>query len=602
MPGARLLEEDWKYPYHLDMKLNVLPRTVEQSKYDHIFGPYKYDPEHAKGPTYSLANRIPKQESGTKSTSKRRKVVSRASRLYESRQADHSCKDCDFEVGHKVDIFAPLKCRILIPNRRRFAVVRKRLEVSEPVSYAQTQTTWLPNQQDMKDTDIDVKSWIFTPTHERSLNGNLNLTHNMVDSKGKFKTFIHVLVVQRNQFEIYAERWGSSHVIIELPEYLPDHIPGVTAKIGKVGYARRFIQLFAEELELETIFMLDDNIPCLYDIDVDGNFCLKQEGNELKRKNIPLFIALKHIESQFEGMKDPPKSNFKPHQEAQYKSKLEGYSGPSSKYGVIGVLRNSKFSSGVLNPFKNTHVCGLTFLNISALEDQGIKYQAWPAWEDLTLNNDCDNKQLLVVKYNRFLCYKRNIRSWLPDVFIWDDQTTLSRTENPNAQPTERSVELLLKYIRSSAAPQYCRMWPERAIEHCHDMKSLRVTIQQSKAYKHHIVFFYPTESLQIVQEYFNNTTGLDHFDRHILVFPIAACRQFELCSVSEIQSAIVESNFICDYDESQTPDSLFTQLSDLEHNAPIPQFEVITSHNTNDFKVQMLLVYIEGKGKKDLE
>ncbi len=604
---------DWKYPFHLDMKLNVLRTKVTQSKYDHIYGPYEYDPTHMKGPTYSLTNRVLKQESKTKIPTEKR-MIPRVERLYESKQANHGgCKDCDHNIAYKTETFEALNCKILIPNRRRFALVRKRLQISEPDSYPQTQTTSLQNQQEMKDSDLDLRSWIFTPTHGRSLSGNLNLTHNMVDNKpGNFKSFIHVLVVQKNQFEAYAKRWSSSHVIIELPEYLPEYMSDVTAKIGKVGYARRFIQLIAEKFELDTIFMLDDNIPCLYDIEVDENSHLKLEGKEVKRKNVPLYNVLIHIESQFDGSKNPPKPHFQPHQDATYKSKLEGYTGPSKKYGVIGVLRNSKYSSSVCHPFGNTHVCGLTFLNIKALKEHEIQFQAWPAWEDLTLNNDCDQAGLFVVKYNRFVCFKRNIPSWLPEVFIWDDQTILSTTENTNAKPTERSVDLLLKYIQSSAAPKYCRVWPEKATENCQDMKSLRVAIQQSKAYKHHIVFFYPTHSLTTVQDYFTHTPGLHWFDRHIMVFPIAACRQLQIYTVAAIQSEIVHKNFsggTDEEDESQSPASLYSEMDDMEDNTNAnssaresspssPKFEVVTSHNINDFKVPMLLVYVEGKGR----
>ncbi len=569
------------------MKLGVLPTNAKPGKYDRIFGPYEYDPRHENGPTCSIANRAPSQKSKTEKKLKKKKIIPKVSRPYQSRNADHWCKDCLPNVGNQTMRFEPLNCRILIPHRRRFALVRRRLQMCEPDYCTDSIVPTLQNQQDMRDGDVDLKSWIFTPTHGRSLNGNLNLTHNMVDDKtGKFKSFIHVLVVQKSQFEAYAERWGSSHVIVELPEYLQEHIPDVTAEVGKVGYARRFIQLLAEKFELDTIFMVDDNIPHLYDIEtttVNGKSIIKMDGNEVKRKNAPLYRVLKHIESQFDGSKNPPTKNFQPHTgvDAENQLKLEGFTGPSEKYGVIGILKNSKFSSRVCNPFNNAHVCGLTFLNIHALREHEIKFQAWPVWEDLTLNNDCDRNGLFVAKYNRFVCFKRNIPSWLPEVYIWNDQTFLKETDCKSAKPAERSAEILLHYIQSWAAPQYCRLWSEKGLENVPDMKSLRDMIQHTKAFKHHIVFFYPTTTLKIVEDYLTRIPGLGYFNRHIMVFPIAACWEFQLHTVSTIQSTIVNSYFTG------------------ENGAP--RFEVVTSHNINHYKVEMLLVYVEGKGKGNI-
>ncbi len=582
------LEKYWRYPYHRELKTEVLKTQLGPGKYDRIFGPYKYSPlprPDNQGPVRSLVNRKHGQQSLVGSSkSETRRITTKG---FESKRAQHTCKDCDFEVEHKMVNFRPLECKILIPNRPCYAIVRRILQnVGKKAG---------PRLALDEQTVTDLKTWIFTPTHGRSLLGNLNLIHNMVDEETKqFKSFVHVLVVQRSQFKEYAQRWKSSHVIIQLPDSMPGI--GIPADIGRIGYARRFIQLLAEKIGMETVFMMDDNIPYLYDVKtnmIHGEPQIEVKDKKLQRRNVPLYTILKHIESQFNGSKEPPlpKDQFKPNAEAkqQNKDRLEGYTGPSHKYGVIGILRNGRYTNRVCNPFKNTHIVGLSFLNIKALQEHNIRYEPWPVWEDLTLNNDCDQSGLFVVKYNRFLFIKRHIPSWLPDVYKWDDKTDLEERKDGKAD-ADRSLEILLSYVQSWAPPQYCRSWPDRADRGFPDMKALETKIQkkmeesikihQSTIHKHHVVFFYPTYNLDLVPKYLTETPGLGHFTHHVMIFPIEACLKLQLTTVENFKTKIIDKNFIGQDGVSQ------------------PLFEVVTSHNPKEFNIKMVLVYVEGRGK----
>ncbi len=582
------LEKYWRHPYHLHMKTKMLQTVVGESKYDRIFGPYTYHPKPRQkdymGPIRSLIHNQnkPIQNNKEKSRGEIRKLTTKG---FHSNTADHSCTDCADDVGHKKFKLKAPKCKIFVPDKDCFIPVHNIFKAAQKGKQS--------NLLQDKNKLTDLKSWIFTPTHERCLLGNINFTHNMVDEETKYpKSFIHVLVVQRTQFKEYVKCWGSSHVIIQLPDSMPGI--GIPAEIGRVGYARRFIQLFAEKLGLKTVFLVDDNIPYLYDIKTTkihgGETTVEVKDGEIQRKNVPLYTVLKHIESQFNGTNNSPVQLFEPHKDAKQenKNKLEGYTGPSSKYGIIGILRKGRFTSEVCHPFRNTHVFGISFLNIEALKEHGIKYEPWPVWEDLTLNNDCDQSGLFVVKYNRFLFMKRHIPSGLPDVYVWNEETDLQKEQDVKNN-ADRSVEILINHIQSWAPPKSCRECPDGENSAFPEMKSMHQKIAQkikeseiheSVLHRHHIVFFYPGENLQLVSNYLKQTTGLGHFSRLIMVFPIEACHKFKLTTVRDFKTKIVDGNFTNEDGNTE------------------PLFQVFTSHNPYNFKVKMVLVYVEGKGE----
>ncbi len=558
------------------MKSRVLKtENLHLSKYDHLFGHYK----HGQVPTKCLHSIVRRHEK------KARTRIPIPKEKYRSRM-DCNCKDCAFEIGKSpYGTFKPFvedetTCRISVPRIRHYALVRRKLRVHG--KHAKSSA-----YQNVDDLLTDLDSWIFTPTHQRSRSGNLNFTHSMVNGNDKFRSYIHILVVRRSQFEEYAECWGPSHVIMELPDNIP-HIDE-TAEIGKIGYARLFIQLVAEKFGLETIFMIDDNVPCLYEIktkQVNGKWTIEMENDRVRRENVPLYRVLRHMEAQFDGSGKLPRpyGKFSPHPDISDKNSLEAYTGPTKHYGVMGILRNSRFSCKVKVPFKNTHVSGIIFVNIKALQEKGIRYKPWPAWEDLTLNNDCDQNNLYVVKWNRYSFVKRAISDWLPKVFVWDEATKLADRPIPESDPAERSVDILLNYIQSWAAPLLTKLWPEEADEEVPDMRKLREKVSQLSKYKHHIVFFYPKTNLELVSEYFSQSEGLENKTHHIMVFPTKACRKFQLQTVSQFRSAIIDQHFT-GADGSTEPD-----------------FEVVTSHNIEKFEVQMVLIYVYGRGNFNLQ
>ena len=183
---------EWQCPYHKDMKCPSLKTgKLGKSKYDRVFGPYSYDKE----PERNLASRKVK---GKTSPAKSTEILAERGdqNQFMSYDASHVCPNCSVTVRHKITRINILNTntRVLVPGGARYEEVRRKLK-------GQGET---PRKKQTQHSTTDLKSWIFTPTHDRILKGSLNLTHNMVDPDSKediFKSYVHVLVVRSGEFE-----------------------------------------------------------------------------------------------------------------------------------------------------------------------------------------------------------------------------------------------------------------------------------------------------------------------------------------------------------------------------------------------------------------
>ena len=575
------LYEEWLFPYHKNMRTKSLPKTTAEGKYCRIFGRYEF----GKKP---VRNVFQEQEPAGRKVPKKqpREPASR----YKSYTAAHNtCADCSISVGNQiipVNIVGT-ESRLLIPNRARFDIVRQKLKCLQLSTLeVNTLVEMLPEERftEPEYSSDRLKSWIFTPTHGRAMSGNLNLTHNMVfqkSGKEKFAQYVHVLVVRRGQFEEYCRIWGSSHVILELPDMVPiwyqKHQENCTAEAGKIGYARKFIQAFAEQYSLNTIFMLDDNMPYFYEIvtykGLDGKEHIERDAeNRVKQERVPLYKVLKHVELLHDTDAQAPKKEFEAHKE--YTGTSRGaYTGPPNNYGVIGIRKHDKYNTTrVVNPFKNTHVYSLCMLNIKVLEEKGIRYQPWQAWEDLHLNNECDDKGLYVVKYNRFKVFKRNLSTWQREGFQWSNDVELKEGN----MMTDEEGDILFRWIRRFARPGRCeKSWPADS-NIPSEMSNLVDRIMQLCRAKDHIVAVHP----KLLRTYLEDTRGLMDFVKHVLVLPLNVCIESGLKTVRSFRKELVEKHF------------------KGTEKGGIVRFKVVTSHNVQEFRLSMILVYVEGKSK----
>ena len=234
----------WKYPFWRDMQDGPsLPRKLsERGKV-----PFEY-------------NRYPSGYTNPQSNSEQTRMIPVGARILKSSKylahtARHSlgrcqeCKDLQYTTSVISQYMVGDKCiDISVPDHKYFEELRDRMQpqssVIPPVNISNREK---------------LHSWVFTPVARGSCrNGNLNLRHTIVDT---FKQppaavpFIHVLVVDEDEFEEYRQQWRSTHAIVKMP--------------GGHSGARKLIQEMALCLDLDKIFVIDDNIPYVYTVSID---------------------------------------------------------------------------------------------------------------------------------------------------------------------------------------------------------------------------------------------------------------------------------------------------------------------------------------------
>ncbi|CAH1775368.1 unnamed protein product [Owenia fusiformis] len=415
----------WLYPPRRMFKKGILKAKINcQSKYDPIYGQYK----HGKEPTNRFLPKYTRKETNKKSKKKGKET--NGENPYRPMTRVHTCPTCMIEGlnSHEVEITIQGQCTsISIPNSRYYqARVMKTLNKKSS-----------PEIPMDPPTGNELQSWIFTPTYGRATTGSVNFCGTM-RLKDKYRTsceFIHVLVVKQEEYEEYCLNWRTTHAILKLPNNIED----TDVHKGGVGYSRRFIQHFAEEFHLDTIFMIDDNLAAFKEVKEQEGF-LERNNGTLKTENIPLYGVLKHLEKiGSENTLGKSTENI-----------ISSYSGPLSKYGIVGMIKLRKGSLRVKKPFKQTHVHSLVFVNIKALKAKGVKYRPWPVFEDLNMNNDADKAGLNVVKFSRFFMVKRNLKSWISEMCTYNLEDFKTDNRLPMAQGWD---DKLVRWLRCNSRP-----------------------------------------------------------------------------------------------------------------------------------------------------
>ncbi|KAJ7381036.1 hypothetical protein OS493_004632 [Desmophyllum pertusum] len=181
---------------------------------------------------------------------------------------------------------------------------------------------------------------------------------------------------------------------------------------GGVGYTRLFIQKMAFSLNLEYVFVIDDNVAVMYeavfntgDTTATEGRVLRHENGVMKMQRCSFLKPLTHLQKIAEGKDIPPidESKYEPHPlKDAFESQefpLYNYTGPAklfgdkkhNSYGVLGLLRSVPIA---VNPFSKTQVYAAILLNVKSTVKKGVFYRPWPCWEDLRFNDDCDKAGL----------------------------------------------------------------------------------------------------------------------------------------------------------------------------------------------------------------
>ena len=407
----RETKDKWEYPYwNFMITSNPLDKTIGKSKYDRKFESYKYG-ESPRLKSQHSQDQVPKSKNKAKQNIKERKI-DMSDEPVACCYNEHSCSDCKPEAwvvtanSEMNGIKEPVK--ICIPALERFKPLLNKLNVG---SLEKKFKSLKVNEESRPCLD----SWIFNPTYRRATKATINYHHTMSGAN-----YVQILVVRAEEFDTYAECWRTSHAILQLPETMEyESMPGVYAKIdaktGGIGYARRFIQMFAEHFNLSKIFVLDDNIYRIYQVkfaEQDG----KVQHELYSLEKVTFWSVLKHLESFFDCSQSVPvKDKFDRYwlEETYCCNQSNGihtYTGNPNLYGILGVMK-FRPQRVCLQGFKRVHVHSLVLLNIPKLKSKKIKYKPFCVYEDLDINNQCDEEGVIVCKFNKYRMVKKQLKS-----------------------------------------------------------------------------------------------------------------------------------------------------------------------------------------------
>ena len=272
-----MLEDGWRFPYWEDMQLDgKLKTTITNSKYRRVFGKYQYKiPPSNFNVEHTQHNSVKAAESAP--TKMRVPLVNRGKFRAWSHIEHNHCLECKSdapvkEYSIKMDGIEN-RIKIYIPSVKRFKPMADKLNMNSE------------GPDDTIPTDSCLETWIFNPTYNRVTDATINYFHAMASQETSSQNqYIQILVVRPDDFNRYASLWQSTHAILQLPDCLPGC--DVDVNSGGVGFARRFIQLFAEHLKLDLIFMLDDNIYSICSADPNSNEYYNS-GHASNCNNIP---------------------------------------------------------------------------------------------------------------------------------------------------------------------------------------------------------------------------------------------------------------------------------------------------------------------------
>ena len=327
---------------------------------------------------------------------------------------------------------------------------------------------------------LTLPYWIFHPSHRDDPRKCTLNYHHVMQENGRVINYVQVVVVRKEKFEAYRSTWGRVLVIVPLPEELPNC--GLGPEDGGIGYARLFIQKFAFSLELEYVFMIDDNIVMMSEAEFSKDHMpgkevkvLRDDSGGMQMRRCTFLKPLSSLQKIVQG-KDTPTVADREHESHPLKNDYEAqgfplytYTGPAKlfrdkqhgSYGVLGLMRSVPKA---VSPFMKTQVYAVVLLNVKSTVDKGVFYRPWPCWEDLRFNDDCDKAGLWVVRCNRYSFVKVQYKDWieslvLPQVFPWDEKCSIVErpveSELPEALEEKIILEHLCNFVNTSG-PDKC--------------------------------------------------------------------------------------------------------------------------------------------------
>ena len=320
--------------------------------------------------------------------------------------------------------------------------------------------------------------WIFHPSHRDDPRKCLFNYQHVMQEKNQVASFMQVAVVHSAKFEAYRSTWGKVLAIFQLPDELPNC--DRRADEGGVGYSRLFIQKMAYGLNLEYVFVIDDNVATMQEAQLSfkeqSRFTATVSRNEdgtMKMQRCSFLKPLVYLQKIAEGKVNPPDDGEKYEQhplKQQFENcPLYSYTGPAKlfsdkqhdSYGVLGLRRSV---CTVRRPFSKTQVYALVLLNVKSTVEKGVFYRPWPCWEDLRFNDDCDKAGLWVVRCNRYCFCKLQYQDWinslaLPRIYQWNKESKLEEQSLESELPKDLEESVILDHLRNlvdTEGPRHC--------------------------------------------------------------------------------------------------------------------------------------------------
>ena len=586
--------EKWRYPLWKTMRTDEFKRP----------GCGKYD--RTRGSKHMQSNKEAKPNT-KKSASQTKQTPfiepSNTYKAYSKEDPEHlSCSKCRQDVGNVTltELIDNREIKMSVPTTRSYSSFLQLLGYDNAHVTESTPMTMFTQMDEGSSAHVDLVNtrtlltWIFTPSFKRCRDAAVNYRHTMVqvteDNRKKKCYYQHFLVVREQEFSAYCSNWDRTHVIIQLPYDMEGIDNSINVESGGIGYARLFIQRFARHYHQSHIFMIDDNIPKVQELNAmvkpaDGKEYVMRKGSSLDMKPSPLFKVLKHMEELFVQCGSNCRLNlhdleYEPHPEEE-PGTIQSYTGPEQQYAVMGMLIERKGILRVKKPFKKTHVYAMVLINLQALEDAKIEYEPVTSQEDIKLNEACVGQNLWVCKYNRFMMTKLHLRSSIVrTVYTWPDNVTMALSagrratgsEGINIKKAPDSLHYLYHYIRVERTPGRVEIYPKGKMGR-REVKDLHKSFLKHKPGDCHLLLFVGKMWTDL-RNYFTSTKDIGGFEEHLILIPELFFKENLLVRKSHYENLVK---------------TLFSEIK---------SFDVCTSHDVVSFKVPYVLLYIQGTSK----
>ncbi|KAJ7381048.1 hypothetical protein OS493_004644 [Desmophyllum pertusum] len=235
---------------------------------------------------------------------------------------------------------------------------------------------------------------------------------------------------------------GKVLVIIQLPDTLPNCELGPSE--GGVGYTRLFIQKMAFSLNLEYVFVIDDNVAVMYeavfntgDTTATEGRVLRDENGVMKMQRCSFLKPLTRLQKIAQGKDIPPidERKYEPHPlKDEFESQefpLYSYTGPAKlfvdkqheSYGVLGLLRSVPIA---VNPFSKTQVYAAILLNVKSTVEKGSSTDHGPAGKTYA-----------------------SMTTAIKQIFEWKDDSVLEERLLVSELPKDLEESVILEHLRN---------------------------------------------------------------------------------------------------------------------------------------------------------